>query len=685
MRHSITLALAVALLPSSAAMAQETDLDTALCHYSPEKNPDAQKVACRTAAERTPPDYVALLVTAINVYSDRDPSATLGFLQKGKQFFPDSLAIWNFEASIRITMVGLQPTRDSLLSRAHTGSDSARALFVLSRVTHGDTAAALLEETLASYPAYPPALRQEFQRYCISRCYDQAVGFYEPSHDVRIANANLGLKLVALSDSAWAPSDYATAADMADTLGNATLALDFARRAFAMAGEERTGLGSSESWLPRLAMGVSLVRRLQATGQSGEASVLSRSILSWPDSEYTQSDWFQVWQVAELRWKAGDHREVKEFIFGVAGRGAFEGSIGLLKLDGWLDEDTVPNLFSDSRISVWREFNTRFPGRCEGHLYLGLALRNEQRLEESRRSLAEAVGCNPRWAWAWSEYGGAYYLQGKLALAAAAWERGLVLDAKLFDLSGWSTAFNETVARIGRQAPMALPGSTSRSAAPTAKHRAVPASPRPVSSGSAFIINSRGQLLTNAHVVEGCTAVRAYVAGQPVPATITVQDRANDLAVLSTGRSSRQSAVFRDAPAETGEGAIAAGYPLRGLLADQLNVTTGNVSSLAGPGADSRLLQVTNAVAPGNSGGPLFDSSGHVIGMVSAKLDAVKAFQLSGDLSTNISFAINAQVIRTFLRVNGINASAASPAAPRATTVVADLAKQITVPVECMR
>jgi hypothetical protein len=81
----------------------------------------------------------------------------------------------------------------------------------------------------------------------------------------------------------------------------------------------------------------------------------------------------------------------------------------------------------------------------------------------------------------------------------------------------------------------------------------------------------------------------------------------------------------------------------------------------------------------------LFDASGQVIGMVSAKLDAVEAFQLSGDLSTNISFAINAQVIRTFLRVNGISASAAGPAAARLTTAVAELARQVTVPVECMR
>jgi S1-C subfamily serine protease len=514
----------------------------------------------------------------------------------------------------------------------------------------------------------------------------------EVSHDQRLMNAEHGLALIQRSDSAWAADDYATAADMADTLGRPSLAVQYSRRAFVLADSERLDLPAvdseapdpSLSWLPRLKLGVDLMRRLQATGQSGEARDLARRIMSWPDSGYTQSDWYQIWNLLELRWEAGDKYDVRQYIFALVDRDNPAAGWGLWYLDTWLANDTQPDLLAGSRVSVWRQFNSRFPNQCAGHLYLGQALRAEQRLEESRRSLADAVRCAPQWALAWSEYGGAYFLLGELNLADAAWERGLLLDPGLFDMSVWSAAFNETVATVGRQAPMTVPTTASHSS-PGATHKTPKAPPRPVATGSAFVINARGQLLTNAHVVKSCTAIRAYIAGQPVSATIAVQDRANDLAVLSTGRRAPHSVIFRDAPAQTGENAIAAGYPLRGLLADQLNVTTGNVSSLAGPGADSRLLQVTNAVAPGNSGGPLFDASGQVIGMVSAKLDAVEAFQLSGDLSTNISFAINAQVIRTFLRVNGISASAAGPAAPRLTTAVAELARQVTVPVECMR
>lgn len=694
MRHSSILALWLALLPPSSAMGQQADL-ARTCHDASAKFSDAQVAACRTLTARTPPDYVGVMVTALQLSIDSTslPDA-LRLLHRGQQFFPDSISLWQIEAGLITVRVGLASTRDTLLHRAQTGTDSARALFVLSHLATGDTAAGLLQEALERYPTYGPALREAFHKwYCMKYCRDESADSIEDAHERRLMNAEHGLALIQRSDSVWTADDYETAADMADTLGRPGLALEYARRAFALADSERFELptvGSeapdpSLSWLPRLKVGVDLVSRLQAVGESGEARELTRRILSWSDSGYTQSDWFEIWDLLEQRWRAGDRYDVRQYIFALVDRENPAAGEGLLRLDGWLADESAPGLLSDSRISVWREFNRRFPDRCEGHLYLGLGLRAAQRLEESRRSLEDAVRCAPTWAWAWGEYGGAFYLQGKFKLADAAWERGLLLNPRLFDLSGWSAAFNDAVARVGRQAPMAVPGAAPRSSPGSAAHNAAKAPLRPVGTGSAFVINAQGQLLTNAHVVKGCTAIRTYIAGQPVPATITVQDRANDLAVISTGRRASHRVIFRDTPAQTGEDAIAAGYPLRGLLADQLNVTTGNVSSLAGPGADSRLLQVTNAVAPGNSGGPLFDASGRVIGMVSAKLDAVEAFQLSGDLSTNISFAINAQVIRTFLRVNGVSALTAGPAVPRPTTAVADLARQVTVPVECMR
>jgi S1-C subfamily serine protease len=69
---------------------------------------------------------------------------------------------------------------------------------------------------------------------------------------------------------------------------------------------------------------------------------------------------------------------------------------------------------------------------------------------------------------------------------------------------------------------------------------------------------------------------------------------------------------------------VALGYPLSGVLAAETNVSVGNVSALAGIADDSRYLQISAPVQPGNSGRPLLDVSGHLVGIVTAKLDAVR-------------------------------------------------------------
>ena len=83
---------------------------------------------------------------------------------------------------------------------------------------------------------------------------------------------------------------------------------------------------------------------------------------------------------------------------------------------------------------------------------------------------------------------------------------------------------------------------------------------------------------------------------------------------------------------------------MSGLLATSANLTVGNVSALTGLGDDSRYLQISAPVQPGNSGGPLLDASGHVAGIVTGKLDAVLAARFFGDIPQNVNFALKADV-----------------------------------------
>jgi len=99
---------------------------------------------------------------------------------------------------------------------------------------------------------------------------------------------------------------------------------------------------------------------------------------------------------------------------------------------------------------------------------------------------------------------------------------------------------------------------------------------------------------------------------------------------------------------------VVVGFPLHGLLASEANVTTGTLSALAGIRNDTRFLQITAPVQQGNSGGPLLDQSGNVVGVVVSKLDAVKLAKATGDIPQNINFAINAGVAKSFLDSHSI-------------------------------
>jgi S1-C subfamily serine protease len=99
----------------------------------------------------------------------------------------------------------------------------------------------------------------------------------------------------------------------------------------------------------------------------------------------------------------------------------------------------------------------------------------------------------------------------------------------------------------------------------------------------------------------------------------------------------------------SGESVVAIGYPFHGLLTSDFTVTTGIISSLSGVLNDTRFLQISAAVQPGNSGGPLLASSGEVVGVVAAKLNALKFVKATGNIPENINFAIKTGALRDFL------------------------------------
>ncbi|MCB9967552.1 MAG: SEL1-like repeat protein [Geminicoccaceae bacterium] len=206
--------------------------------------------------------------------------------------------------------------------------------------------------------------------------------------------------------------------------------------------------------------------------------------------------------------------------------------------------------------------------------------------------------------------------------------------------------------------------------------------------GSGFAVTLDGLVLTNEHVVTGCGELRLRPpeGGLTVAAGLLALDPTNDLALLQAPVSFAASAVFRDGRGiRAGDGVVVVGHPLRGLLADEASVTTGAVSALAGLRNDARYLQLTAPVQPGNSGGPLVDMSGRVVGVVVAKLDAMKVADATGDIPQNVNFAVKAAIARSFLDANDVAYASAPAEGAMSAADVGAAAKAMTVLVECWR
>ncbi len=164
-----------------------------------------------------------------------------------------------------------------------------------------------------------------------------------------------------------------------------------------------------------------------------------------------------------------------------------------------------------------------------------------------------------------------------------------------------------------------------------------------VSLGTGIILTDDGEILTNAHVVEGADAVRVRLAGETEPrdATVLAADRGNDLALLRIAGDGFQAATFADpSSVRLGDDVMAIGFALG--LDGEPSVTLGIVSALdRSVGQDDifldGLIQTDAAISSGNSGGPLVNAAGEVVGVNTAVARDTAVFT-----ATNVGFAISA-------------------------------------------
>jgi S1-C subfamily serine protease len=169
--------------------------------------------------------------------------------------------------------------------------------------------------------------------------------------------------------------------------------------------------------------------------------------------------------------------------------------------------------------------------------------------------------------------------------------------------------------------------------------------PRAISTGTAFAVSYDGYFVTNDHVVDDCDGFFLRLSEtEKGDAKIVDRNPEFDLALVKVEFRPSAIATFRSNDVKIGEPIVVAGFPHIGTLSPDGVITTGVVSALSA-GRDRNMFQMSAPVQAGNSGGPVFDSSGNVIGVTRAKTNVFK-----NEIAQNVNFAIKSDLVEVMMK-----------------------------------
>jgi serine protease Do len=187
-----------------------------------------------------------------------------------------------------------------------------------------------------------------------------------------------------------------------------------------------------------------------------------------------------------------------------------------------------------------------------------------------------------------------------------------------------------------------------------------------LNTGSGFIIDDGKYVVTNRHVIDksGKIAVRTGT-GEVRTARVMKIAEDDDLAILKLSRpfpSSYAISTSQMSDANTGRSAVVMGYPMAGIIGwQQPSLTEGIVSKASGFGDNPNLFLITSKMNKGNSGGPIFDRRGRLIGIAVAKLDTTAIYEKKGNLPEDVNIGIKVSRLLNFLNKSGGDSQSSDP------------------------
>lgn len=164
-------------------------------------------------------------------------------------------------------------------------------------------------------------------------------------------------------------------------------------------------------------------------------------------------------------------------------------------------------------------------------------------------------------------------------------------------------------------------------------------------SGTCFAVSPDGKLVTNQHVIKDAREITVILAsGQQRPARVIAQSASTDLAVLKVDMSDIDFLpISEPRSADVGMEVFTVGFPMTTILGSQAKFTDGTISALSGLGGEAAFMQISVPLQPGNSGGPLVNNVGQVVGITTSTAAVGRFIQATGSLPQNVNWAVKSE------------------------------------------
>jgi len=230
---------------------------------------------------------------------------------------------------------------------------------------------------------------------------------------------------------------------------------------------------------------------------------------------------------------------------------------------------------------------------------------------------------------------------------------GQLTQTKIFGTGGWFSQEDRIPSTIYFEMSLVPARSGGTGAAPPAPQPIAPevgqAGTRKVGSGTAFAITDDGYLISNAHVVNDAERVLVSFPDETVEAKVVQKDLRNDLALLKVFKRTQALPLGDSSAMKPGQEVCTLGYPRPNDQGTRIKFDKGTIGALTGFHDDIAQFQIGVPLQPGNSGGPLVNDRGEVVGVVASGLNAGYYLARGNAVPQNVNYAVKSTYLRLLL------------------------------------